>query len=163
MKPIIVLLLTFTVSCSFGQVIKLEQTKSAEDMALKNGEFTMYFKKGDLIDAMKKINEIQKMDLDLYNDISSVKYPSIDIKSNNDSHKDIINYFEANLAVFLMMQRKVSVYKNNRALKAIVADPSPPMVELDGRTWSRIVFTPENSEDVIYVGNIDKRLSKDSF
>ncbi len=163
MKTFLVILFCLTTIQLFSQVIHLNQKKSAADISVSNGDYTLYFKQKDVLDAIKEISKIQKVDDQLVKDISENRLSAIDMKSNNAGDKKIIDLLRSNLVTYLIINKKVSVYKEDKIINALVADSSPPMVELDGKTWFKVFFSPEKSDGQVFLGDIDKRLSKNLF
>jgi hypothetical protein len=147
----------------FCQVIKLDQKRSGSDIEVKNNDYTLYFKKQDILSAIKEINKVEMIDENLLGEIKADKFLSIDVKSKKESDKKIIEYFDSNLAVFLIIRKKVSIYKLDKPVKAVVADASPPLEGLDGKTKFKVFFSPENDEGQVFLGGIDKRLAKNFF
>ena len=163
MKTLLVTLLCGISISPFSQVIQLDQKKSASDISLRNGDYTLYFKKKDVLDAIEEIKKVRKIDDELVADIRNDKLSVIDMKSKDPTDEKIIDLFHSNLGTYLIIKKKVSVYKSDKMIISVVADATPPIVELDGTTRFAVFFSPENSEGQIFLGDIDKRLSKNFF
>lgn len=158
----IFLVLTFVTikTLSFGQTISMYNKKTKDDIEVTNGNYHLYFKKVDIIDAVKIVDKLYKTNnnnlIELINKNTFTK--PIDLQSKDDYVKKLLALLKENIGVYLLLKGKATIIKNNKTINKIIADEAPEMVELTGESTRRVFFSEEKSEIEIFLGDMSKKL-----
>lgn len=155
-KIFISVLLQFIFIDSFGQTVKLYQTRSADDFIVTNGSYSIYFIKEDIQSAIIAIDTVIKENhSETYKDIGIGVITSIDMNSATTNDKDCIDLFSTNLGAYLLMRGKAVVIAGTRNVNEIVADFGPYSFQSDGKTLANIFFSEPGSDIPIFIGELN--------
>ena len=153
---LVAIIITFT---CLGQTIKLTQTKSANDIKIINGQYTLYMKGKDIIAAISKVDSVMKTDnSSLTTQIKNNQLKSVDLLSTQAMDKPFIDLLRSNLGSYLLLQGKAAIYKGTTFLKQFIADQSPEMRDLDGTAKIAIAFSENGSDSSIFLGDMSTKL-----
>lgn len=138
---------------SFGQAIRLTQTKSDKDIEVINGQYSIYVNPRILILAITKIDKaLLTDDSQIIDLVKSDRLHSVDMHSTDPADKPFVALLKSNLGAYLLMNARAAVYKGTTRLPKIVADISPEMVEIDGTSRVSIAFSENGSDNSVFLG-----------
>lgn len=147
--------------CSFvsAQTIKLSQSKLEDDFALRNGVYTIYFHRKDMLQAL---DEIEKK-LTENHDILKQGLKDGTVKEGEFTEKpplynnNIIQVLSSSMGCYLLLASKAAVYKDDKPLKQILVDEAPPEAELDGKTRN-VFFFNDPAGSIVFHGSMRTEL-----
>ncbi|MFT3935090.1 MAG: hypothetical protein QM726_15795 [Chitinophagaceae bacterium] len=150
---------TFLGISVWGQTIPLTQQKLKDDFKVVNGKYEIYFHKNDLAKAIENIDQKLKSDNSkIANSILDGTIISVNFKSPNPTDKPVINLLSNFLGSYLIINGKVSIFKNNNQIKIVEKEESPPEVDFDNSVTNSIIFSEPGSTDIIFVGRFAEKL-----
>lgn len=156
------LLLLFLCSAVAAQTLKLSQQKLEDDFVLRNGQYTLYFHRKDMLQALDEIEKKLKENHDILE--QGIKDGSL--KEGEFTEKpplynnNIIQVLSSSMGCYLLLQSKVAVYKDDKPLKQIVMDEAPPEADLDGTTRNIFFFNEPGSNTWIFHGSMRAELRR---
>jgi len=151
--------------CSFSmsaQTLKLGQEKQDDDFVLHNGQYTLYFHRKDMLQALVEIDKKLNEDHDfLKQGIKDGTLKEAEFTEKPPLYKNnIIQVLVSSLGSYLLLQSKVSVYKDGKPLKEIVVDEAPPEAELDGTTRNIFFFNEPGFSTWVFHGSMRVELRR---
>jgi hypothetical protein len=155
----ILLLCSLSIS---AQTLKLSQEKLEDDFVLRNGQYTLYFHRKDMLQALDEIEKKLKED----HDILKVGIKDGSLKEGEFTEKpplydnNIIRVLSSSMGCYLLLQSKVAVYKDDKPLKQIIIDEAPPEAELDGTTRNIFFFNEPGLATWVFHGSMRVELRR---
>ena len=143
-----------------AQTLVLSQQKAADDFILHNGEYTVYFRRKDMLQALEEIEKKMQEQYDvLKQGIKDGTVKEADFTEKVPLYNNnIVRVLTTSLGCYLVLQKKVAVYKDNKPLKQIVIDEAPPEAELDGTVRNVFFFSEQPGGAWIFHGVLRKEL-----
>jgi hypothetical protein len=160
MKKILVLAAAFLLTNNlFGQVIALQQKKADSDIKIVNGDYQLYFKKTDILDAINYIDKTLNTDHSaLIDKVKANKIKVADLKVSPAENSDFVELLKNNLGLYLLVKGKAAIYEGKKQILKLAQDQAPDVVELDGTRTTTVFFSEENSDKEIFLGSINAKL-----
>lgn len=160
MKKIFILLAGFLLSNNlFGQVIALKQKKSDTDIKIVNGDYQLYFKRTDILEAINYIDKTLNTDNStLIDNVKANKIKVVDLKTSPTENSDFVELLKRNLGLYLLIKGKAAVYEGQKQILKLAKEQAPDIVELDGTRTTTVFFSEENSDEEIFLGSINAKL-----
>lgn len=158
-KPLSCLIAVVITLSGFSQSIKLTQTKSARDIKITNGQYTLYMNDRDVVAAISKVDSaMQTNNSTLIAQIKNSQLRSVDLSSKQPQDKAFIDLLKSNIGCLLLLQGKATIYKGATIIKQIVADQGPEERDLDGSARAPILFSEEGSDSALFLGKLSTKL-----
>lgn len=161
MRLIFFSLLFFMALSTVGQTINIRKERSKDDIEVISGSYSIWFNRADIAAGIARIDSLQKTnDADLLKLIKDGSLKSVNLKETSGENKRFVELLNSNLCVYLLLKGKASVSTGGRFLSKILAEDSPPLVELDNTMRLPFLFTDEQTEKVIFNGFINDKLKR---
>ena len=160
MKKILVLLVAVLIKTSLaGQVINLKQKKADSDIKVINGDYQLFFKKTDVVDAINYADKILATNNSaIIESLKSDKIKVIDFKSPSSENMHLKDLIEKNIGLYLLLKGKVAVYKGPKQIGKLIQEQAPDEVELDGTRRTVSLFTDGDSDKQVFLGWMNVKL-----
>ncbi|RAJ04053.1 hypothetical protein LX64_02930 [Chitinophaga skermanii] len=161
------LCLCFYTACVFAQSnipasqqINLAQKKSGSDVKVISGEYHIYFKKDDVLNAIALVDKTTKSkNSKLAQAIRENKVSTIDLAALQPAMRPYVDLFQSNIGTYLLLKGKAAVYLNNKKLITLIrAEASPEIVDLNGDARTPVFFAEKTSDLPLFLGDVDARV-----
>jgi len=138
-------------SFCFAQHLKLAQQKQPDDLYIENGVYTIFFHKQDVIQAIQDIDKHFKSDNSSFiKGVSEGSIQQVNLLSKSQYDKPIIELFRLDLACYLILKAKMTIFNNNSQINEIIIDEAPPEAELDGVVRRHFFLKEIDSKDYFF-------------